>query len=180
MQGITAARNAGLGAARGKYILSADADTIYPPDWIDIMIKPLEDSLNSVAYGRFSFYPTPGNSRFSYCLYEHLADISRYLNKILKDEAVNVYGFNFGFRKEEALAVDWFNHPRDANEDGWMALKLRDKGFGRLFRVTDPRAMVWTSDRRILRDGGLKKGILKRLNRVILNKHETHEGLTNN
>ena len=34
-QGITPARNAGLAAAQGKYILNADADTIYPPDWIE-------------------------------------------------------------------------------------------------------------------------------------------------
>ena len=40
-QGITAARNAGLSKAKGGYIINADADTIYPPDWIDHMVNPL-------------------------------------------------------------------------------------------------------------------------------------------
>src|ERR1035437_7280167 len=43
-QGITAARNAGLAEAKGKYILNADADTIYPADWVEEMIKPLDRS----------------------------------------------------------------------------------------------------------------------------------------
>src|SRR5690348_8757541 len=34
-QGITFARNCGLLHARGKYIINADADTIYPKYWIE-------------------------------------------------------------------------------------------------------------------------------------------------
>src|SRR5947209_7503361 len=37
-QGITPARNAGLQQASGTFILNADADTIYPPRWIDSMV----------------------------------------------------------------------------------------------------------------------------------------------
>jgi cellulose synthase/poly-beta-1,6-N-acetylglucosamine synthase-like glycosyltransferase len=44
VQRISAARNAGLSAANGKYILTADADTIYPENWIDLMIAPMEDA----------------------------------------------------------------------------------------------------------------------------------------
>ncbi|WP_457849427.1 glycosyltransferase family A protein, partial [Staphylococcus aureus] len=66
-QGITVARNAGLAVANGKYILNADADTIYPKDWIEQMIKPLAERENIAAvYGRFSFIPIAGTSRFSY------------------------------------------------------------------------------------------------------------------
>ena len=89
VQGITAARNAGLYAAKGKYILNADADTIYPKDWIEEMVKPLaeKDGIASV-YGNFSFIPTAGTPRFVYFCYEYMADLMRWFNKMFKDEAI--------------------------------------------------------------------------------------------
>jgi len=168
-QGITPARNAGLAAARGKYVLNADADTIYPPDWIEEMVKPLENDHVTAVYGRFSFIPTAATSRTAYFIYEYLADFMRWFNKQFREEAVNVYGFNSGFKREQGLAVDGFNHPPQANEDGWLALKLREKGFGKLCYVTRVKALVWTTDRRIQLDGGLWKGFVKRIKRIVTN-----------
>jgi glycosyltransferase involved in cell wall biosynthesis len=166
-QGITPARNSGLGVARGKYILNADADTIYPKDWIELMIKPLADGNQAaITYGRFSFIPVGSTGRFTYFFYEYLSDLSRTYNKYFKNEAVNVYGFNSGFRREQGLSVDGFNHPPGTNEDGYLALKLHQKGYGKLYRVTNPKAIVWTTDRRIQIDGGLWKGTLKRFKRL--------------
>ncbi len=167
-QGITNARNAGLAIAKGKYILNADADTIYPKDWIEEMVKPLatNDNICSV-YGRFSFIPIGNTGRFTYFFYEYFADLMRWLNRIFRDEAMNAYGFNSGFKREQGLAVDGFNHPPGTNEDGWLALKLREKGFGKLCYVTNIKALVWTTDRRIQIDGGLWKGTLKRLKRML-------------
>lgn len=166
-QGITAARNAGLKCAKGKYILNADADAIYPPQWIEQMINPLvTDEKTAVTYGRFSFIPVTATPRFIYFFYEYLADIMRYINKYWREEAVNVYGFNSGFRREQGEEVEGFNHPPGSNEDGWLALKLRNKGFGKLHYVTNIKALVWTSDRRIGMDGGLIKGIIKRVNKL--------------
>ena len=167
MQGITPARNAGLAAAGGKYILNADADTIYPPDWIEEMVKPLDNDNITSVYGRFSFIPTAGTPRAIYFFYEYIADFMRWFNKKFKEEASNVYGFNSGFKKEQGLQVDGFNHPPEANEDGWLALKLRNKGFGKLYYVTSPKALVWTTDRRIQTDGGLWKGFVKRVKRIV-------------
>jgi len=167
-QGITVARNAGLAVATGKYILNADADTIYPKDWIEQMIKPLAERDNIAAvYGRFSFIPIAGTPRFIYFLYEYFADLSRWINKTFRDEAMNAYGFNSGFRREQGLSVDGFNHPAGTNEDGWLALKLREKGYGNLFYVKAISALVWTTDRRIQIDGGLWKGTIKRIKRLI-------------
>lgn len=167
VQGVTAARNAGLSYAKGKYILNADADTIYPQCWIEEMIKPLDTNKNiALTYGRFSFIPTGSTSRFTYFFYEYFADFIRWINKYIKDEAVNVYGFNSGFRRNEGLKVDGYDHPSGTNEDGWLALKLRNKGFGKLFYVKKRSALVWTTDRRIQIDGGLWKASVRRLKRV--------------
>ena len=166
-QGITAARNAGLAAANGKYILNADADSIYPKHWVAEMIRPFDNDQNvAVVYGRFAFIPIGKTGRISYFFYEYFADLKSFINKKIKDEAVNVYGFNSGFKRLDGIAVDGFNHPKGANEDGFLALKLRDKGYGKLFGVTDIKALVWTSDRRIELDGGLWKAIFTRLKRV--------------
>ncbi len=170
-QGITAARNAGLAAAKGNYILNADADSIYPKDWMEEMVKPLVQDENIVSvYGRFSFIPIGSTGRFTYFFYEYFADFMRSLNKYLKDEAVNVYGFNSGFRRQQGLKVDGFNHPVGTNEDGWLAVKLRDTLKGKLFCVTNTRALVWTSDRRIQIDGGLWKATFARLKRIFSKK----------
>lgn len=166
-QGITAARNAGLAAATGKYILNADADSIYPKHWVAEMIKPFDDDPKvAVVYGRFAFIPIGKTGRMTYFFYEYFADFNRFINKHIKDEAVNVYGFNSGFKRVEGLAVEGFNHPKGANEDGYLALKLRDKGYGKLFGVKNIKALVWTSDRRIELDGGLWKAIFTRLKRI--------------
>lgn len=165
-QGITQARNAGLAVAKGKYIVNADADTIYPPDWIDEMVQPLYDNSIALTYGKFSFIPIARTTRTTYFFYEYLADFTRTMNTKYKEEAVNVYGFNSAFRREQGLQVDGFNHPPGTNEDGWLALKLRNKGFGKLHCVSRDNALVWTTDRRIQMDGGLWKATVKRLKRI--------------
>jgi glycosyltransferase involved in cell wall biosynthesis len=164
-QGITPARNAGLRAAKGKFILNADADTIYPPHWIDLMLAPLDNEKNGMVYGTFSFIPTANTSRIIYFGYEHISDISKWVNKKFREEAVNIYGFNSAFRREEGLQVGGFDHPPGTNEDGWLGLKLRVSLNKKLCHVTNRKAIVWTSDRRIQIDGGLLKGTLKRLKR---------------
>ena len=165
-QGITQARNTGLANARGKFILNADADTLYPENWIQEMIAPLDRNENvALTYGRFSFIPVGNTRRGTYFFYEYATDLVRWINTQFREEAVNVYGFNSGFRREQGLEVDGFNHPPGTNEDGWLGLKLREKGFGKLYHVTN--APVWTTDRRIQIDGGLWKAVWKRIKRNI-------------
>ncbi len=167
-QGITHARNAGLMQAKGKYIINADADTIYPKYWIEQMVRPLISNPNvAITYGRFSFIPIAKTGRLTYYFYEILADITRFYNNYKKTEAVNVYGFNSAFRLHQGLQVGGFNHPDGTNEDGYLALKLSKSGFGKMHRVSSSKSIVWTTDRRIQIDGGLRKSIVKRLKRLL-------------
>jgi glycosyltransferase involved in cell wall biosynthesis len=166
-QGVTPARNTGLKVAKGSIILNADADTIYPPQWINLMVAPLEKQDIALVYGTFAFIPTAGTPRLVYFGYEHLSDLTKWVNKTFKEEAVNVYGFNSAFRRLEGLEVGSFDHPPGTNEDGWLAVKLRSHHKKRLYHMQTPQGMVWTSDRRIQMDGGLLKGIRKRIIREL-------------
>jgi glycosyltransferase involved in cell wall biosynthesis len=162
-QGITPARNRGLTAARGLYVLNADADTIYPSKWIDLMIEPLEHGMASLTYGSHSFLSTKSKHNTAYLAYEYLADLKKWLNRKFREEAVNVYGFNSAFIREEGLEVNGFDHPPGTNEDGWMAVKLRKHTGRRLFLQRNEAARAWTSNRRLMADGGLLKATIKRL-----------------
>lgn len=171
-QGITNARNGGLAIAKGVYVINADADTIYPPAWIDDMVNPLiNDQAICLTYGKFSFVPIAGTARLVYFFYEYISDFNRTICKLYKEEALNVYGFNSACRREQVLSVDGFNHPPGTNEDGWLAIKLREKGYGKFHWVKFIRSIVWTTDRRIQIDGGLYKATYDRLKKNLSFDH---------
>ncbi len=166
-QGTPHARQMGLEKARGRYHLCADSDTFYPPDWIDLMVAPMKLDKNVVGvYGRYSFIPPEGYSRPGLWFYERITGILIRIRK-RKREYLNVLGFNMGFltqtgrdtggfkvtqvRKfDNAAGSDYFV---DEAEDGRMAVNLKTKG--RLKLVTDPKARVYTSPRRLMYDGGI-------------------------
>lgn len=179
--GVANARQAGLEAALGRLQANADADCLYPAGWVETITAPLLDPAVACAYGLYSFIPGPESSRFVLMGYEkaaHLANTIRNRHKAY----LNVYGFNFSFRRADALAVGGFllesgregsvaeliaagktPPPSGRCEDGWMALSLQQQGKGRIVRVTHPNAKVWTSDRRLMADGGLGKAFANRV-----------------
>ncbi|MBC8986445.1 glycosyltransferase family 2 protein [Pedobacter sp. N36a] len=160
-QGVTHARNSGLQAAKGKIILNADADSFYSPYWVDLLSLPLKDPSVACTYGRFAFVSDRPAHRFPYFLYETAGDFFKAIKRRSNDEAMYVYGCSSGYRKEQGLQVDGYHHPPETNEDGYLALKLRSK-FGKLHKITANRALVWTSDRRLMEQGGLFKAFLAR------------------
>lgn len=168
-QGISYARQAGLEAARGKYIVNADADSIYPSGWVDAMVEPLKLLGVSCSYGTYSFIPSPGSSRLALGVYESIAE-SFFRFKKKNRECVNVMGFTFAFKKEDGMRVGGFEHNLQRHitgrsEDGWMALQLLK--CGKLCQVTNPEARVWTSDRRLMMDGSLSKAFANRVKKEV-------------
>jgi glycosyltransferase involved in cell wall biosynthesis len=166
-QGISHARQLGLLKAAGKYHLCADSDTYYPPSWIDVMVSPLKDGNGYIGvYGRYSFIPTGGQSRFLLSVYEAITGLLINLRKY-KREHLNVLGFNMGFITEFGLSNGGFdvnqvrqfdnvkgtNEFVDESEDGRMALNL--KKTGKLYLAKSNEARVYTSSRRIVAEGGL-------------------------
>lgn len=171
-QGVAYARQAGLEAARGAYVANADADSLYPPTWLDALLAPLRDASVSCTYGTYSFIPGPTTSPFQLALYERSSRLAALLRSHYR-EYTNVLGFNFAFRRDDALTVGGYNlnagyqgaskQENNRCEDGWMALCLMQKG--KLHRVSSPKARARTSDRRLLLDGGPQRVFMKRLRR---------------
>ncbi|MGI4729415.1 MAG: glycosyltransferase family 2 protein [Janthinobacterium lividum] len=188
-QGITFARQMGLDMARGQYHLCADCDTYYPPNWISLMVKPLqENGAVKGVYGRYSFLPPEGESRFGLIMYEKITGILVLIRRKNR-EYLNVLGFNMGFITEagrhpngfKVIQSRKFTNAADSadfveeSEDGRMAIHLKTKG--RLKLVTNSKARVFTSPRRLLYDGGIFKAFT---NRFKLHLKATTEYLTGN
>ena len=186
-QGITFARQMGLDVARGKYHLCADCDTFYPPNWINSMVKPMIHNQDITGvYGRYSFIPPEGKNRIGLILYQLVTGILIRIRKKNK-EYINVLGFNMGFVTEagrnpngfKVINTRMFDNAADSSyfveesEDGRMALHLLKRG--RLKLITDPKARVFTSSRRLLYDGGIFKAFT---NRLILHVKAMSEYLT--
>lgn len=180
-QGIAPTRRKGLLASRGKYHLCGDSDTIYPPTWIKTMTTILqnnEDQGVACIYGAYSFIPSGDSSRFVMGFYE-MAGVAIRLFKSKKNEVQRVMGFNFGFNRAVAVEVNGFimDKPRKfrnefgskdyvgKSEDGVMAGHIQRAGYKLLF-VNNKKSSVWTSDRRLMIDGGLKRAIKLRLKKL--------------
>jgi cellulose synthase/poly-beta-1,6-N-acetylglucosamine synthase-like glycosyltransferase len=176
IQGTPHARQMGLENARGTYHLCADSDTFYPPDWIELMVEPMtkNDGTTGV-YGTYSFLPPEGQGRFGLAVYEEFGNVISKLRKKNR-EYLNVFGFNMGFITEVGLTTGGFkvsgnrvyanvvgaDYANEA-EDGRMALNLKTKG--RLVQVTNPKARVFTSSRRLMDDGSIGKAFWNRAKR---------------
>jgi glycosyltransferase involved in cell wall biosynthesis len=161
-QGISFTRQTGLENARGKYIMNADADSIYPEGWVNAYVKALQNPKVTCVHGRHSFIPGEKSSRLSLGVYEMVAESFFNLRSKQRDY-FNVLGFNFAFRKADGLKVGGFNTTRQRWQDGWMAMMLKQHGEIKLVPGKDAR--VWTSDRRLMYDGGLFKAFINRVNK---------------
>ena len=173
IQGTPHARQMGLEKAKGVYHLCADADTFYPPDWMDLMTTPMmkERDVTGV-YGRYSFLPPHGSNRLGLIPYEWMTGVFVRLRKKNR-EYLNVYGYNMGFITEigrttggfKVTGKKVFNNVSGSDfmneaEDGRMAVNLKKEG--RLQMVTHSRARVFTSPRRLLDDGSIFKAFINR------------------
>ena len=122
------ARQCGLEHAKGKYHFCVDADTFYPPQYVDLMMKKLVRPDVSCVSAFWSFFPDEGHSRFGLFLFELIRDMFLYVQHFKRPELC-VRGMVFAFNAEYARQVKIRTDIR-RGEDGSLALSL--KPFGKI------------------------------------------------
>ncbi|MDR2040194.1 MAG: glycosyltransferase family 2 protein [Bacteroidales bacterium] len=143
------ARQAGLEIARGKYHFTADSDTLYPPTYIDTMIKYLSKPNVSAVFTPCGFYVGNGKKQGLLKIYEFFRDKIFWLRSYKRPEYC-VGGATFAFYTEHAKEIGWRTHIL-RGEDGAMLTEL--KRFGKPVLVLSQKARVKTSSRRLYKDG---------------------------
>ena len=160
-KGISNARQAALEVAKGKFYLCGDADCIYPPTWLEEMMKKLDNNGVAGVYGRVAFYSHNYTSlRIGFALYELIKYWIHDLRGIKRPE-LSAGGASFGFVKEYADKIGGWNTTLKRGSDGYMTWKLKD--YGKVLPVRSAKSLVWTVDRSLTRDGNLFVSTLIRI-----------------
>lgn len=167
IQGWGPARQMGLDCAAGKYILTADADAIYPPDWLDRMTTELSKPDVVCVYGRYSFISEPGYPRWQLSIFETMKDIVAELRHF-KRPFLNTYGISMGVVKEYAAKIGYVMRVI-RGEDGRMCFDLMQ--FGKVRQVKARDARVWTFPRTLKKDGTLKQALINRVAKEVKRFH---------
>ncbi|MVM34784.1 glycosyltransferase [Spirosoma sp. HMF4905] len=184
IQGWGPARQMGLEHARGKYILTADSDCLYPPDWADELMAALQQPGVACVYGRYSFIPSPGFPRWKLAMLEAMKDSIAELRH-LKRPQLNAFGMSFGYVREYALKIGYVMH-KIRGEDGRMCFDLMK--YGSVKQVKSDKSRVWTGTRTLEKDGSfsrtvwLKVGIeLRRFGKLFVSQqpHDTKTSVNN-
>ena len=120
------ARQCGLDHAKGKYHFCIDADTFYPPQYIDLMMSKLTKPNVSCVSSFWSFFPDANHSRIGLFLFELARDIFLFAQHFKRPELC-VRGMVFAFNTEYARQVKIRTDIR-RGEDGSLALSLKPYG----------------------------------------------------
>lgn len=159
IQGVGFAREAGLLAAKGKYHLCADADSIYPPMWIDEMIAPLERGEAICTYGKASILPVKSGSRPLLAVYELFKTMLVSIRSISRPELV-AGGASLAFYTRMGKQIGWRTDIRRGT-DAQMVLAMKRFGYIRMVRGTDSR--IWTTAHTASSNAGLLLAFVKRM-----------------
>ena len=169
-QGYASARQAGINAAKGEYIVTGDADTIYGPKWVDKMVDPMI-SKGEVActYSLHCFY----TDDFKYPPSLHFYQMAKRATVYMKDAKrphLNCGGASMAYRKSKAIEVGGYNLDMVRGSDGQIAFKLGK--VGEIKMVSGRDAQIYTSMRRTKMDGNLGKAFAVRAYNFL--KYFTH------
>ena len=122
------ARQCGMDHAKGKYYFCIDADTFYPPRYVDLMMTKITRSDVSCVSSFWSFFPDEEHSGFGLFLFEMIRDLFLYVQHFKRPELC-VRGMVFAFNTDYARHVKIRTDIR-RGEDGSLALSL--KPFGKI------------------------------------------------
>lgn len=149
------ARQCGLNHARGKYHICIDADTMYPPQYIETHVKELMKPGVVATFSLWSFLPDEKHSQIGLWIYETLRDIHLRIQAIKRPELC-VRGMTFGFNTDLARRFGFRTDIR-RGEDGSLALAM--KPYGKLVFITNRQARVVTSNGTLNAEGSLLRNL---------------------
>lgn len=159
IQGWGPARQMGMENAKGKYILLADADCFYPPQWVNEMVKALAQENVVCVYGRYSFIAEKGFPRWKLSILETMKDLLAEF-KHIKRPYLNAYGMSYGFIKEYGLKIG-FIMDQTRGDEGKMCFDLMK--YGKVKQVRTSKARIWTGPRTLQKDGAFSKALMNRI-----------------
>jgi peptidoglycan-N-acetylglucosamine deacetylase len=140
--GVGYARQAGAEAARGDIIVQADADTLYPPWWLERIQKQFDKRPGAVAVaGTFIYRKAPWWAIFEYFLRSFFGILS----SLGLGRPLIISGANLAFRKEAFIAMGGYR-PRAYSADQ-IDIATRLRKFGRVYY--DWRSYCRTSNRSV-------------------------------
>ena len=120
------ARQCGLEHAKGKYHFCIDADTFYPPRYVDLMMSKLTQPNVSCVSSFWSFFPDANHSHLGLFLFELARDMFLFVQHFKRPELC-VRGMVFAFNADYARKVKIRTDIR-RGEDGSLALSLKPYG----------------------------------------------------
>lgn len=134
------ARRCGLQHAKGKYYFDVDSDTLYPPQYYEVMLEHLMKPGVSCVSATWSFFPDERHSALGLKLFEMARDLFLWIQHFKRPElSVRglVFAYNAEYGRKEPYRVDIIR-----GEDGSMALAL--KKYGKIVFVRDGRCRAIT------------------------------------
>jgi len=136
--GKLTARHIGIEAAKGEIIVAVDADTHYPPNWLNLMLRHFKNpSVVAVASPRLHMYPLTLKSVPVLAINDAILRCMRGSNSAFRKSAYQqVGGFN--------LNIDQLNLKIYLEEEVGFQRRLRKLGL----TIYDWQAPIFTSNRR--------------------------------
>ena len=120
------ARQCGLEHAKGKYHFCIDADTFYPPQYVDLMMARLIKPNVSCVSSFWSFFPDEKHSAIGLFFFELIRDMFLWVQHFKRPELCvrgMVFAFNVDFARKVKIRTDIRR-----GEDGSLALSLKPYG----------------------------------------------------
>lgn len=134
------ARRCGLQHAHGKYYFDVDSDTLYPPQYYELMLEQLMKPGIVAVSATWSYVADSSHSKLGLRLYELSRDFFLWMQHFKRPE-LSIRGLVFAYDaelgKKEDYRVDIIR-----GEDGSMALAL--KKYGKIKFVHDRRCRAVT------------------------------------
>lgn len=134
------ARSCGLEHARGKYHLNIDADTLYPPRYVETMVKTLEKPGVVGVSSLWSYIPDESHPWLGLKFYEGMRDTHLWMQSFKRPE-LSVRGLVFGYDTALARQIG-IRTDIIRGEDGSLALGLKKHGKIRFLRNRKARAVT--------------------------------------